>query len=1357
MSSHPKGPRQKFIEAQIPSGTNRLKIEFEEASAMGFSSRVVKFRIFWQAFGLTLLAGTLGACSLINDSATPKMPSSPQALDMGCLQDLVGNLTDYFEGRVASDEAIAQPWDCGRVTLATFTKMSRGQQPDQYSSQELQGMMNLFLPPQHQVSDALRVDVMKLKVVLFGGSQEALSREDIERVSDFLGLLKQEAFRLRNNFPVSRQRFSERSREEISELQDAALTSAKKIGKFIGETKQPYPLSDVSNLLMEIDKMVGPLESTGAHAAFGGQPSLGSAATLGAATSGRGTGLAQSQGSSLKWLAHHLPLLGQLKGVIFGTREDQIDPAEWTRFLEVAVRGQSLYALWIHLDARAGVTWLSSNGRKGMSELISETQRFVESLVRLPGQGKVSADATRQFLNTLAKSEPLSGEVDPFVKDLSQATAGLVLAKQVLFGGEPYALDLGRISGLLVFPSHLNTDFLELANLLESRGLNGLAEAEWEFVLSRTENALASLGAALESIPREAHPQDRIEGWFDLALELGPWIHRSDLLAQVPLAAHLFKTTAPLLIGSSERRIVPGLWESLLRRTGRILKFGIATHLKARASELSRANVRSPSPGETSPSGRRRGLSSTETEVFVRDALALAQSLLSEPLTEFDLRAVLEGLLAPIASSLNLPIETLKQVHVAIPDLYRLKQFFVGGSTSQLERGELERLGGLILLGLNHWESLRQVFLEPPEDFSSWTSDRWLRAQDAVLRVTEHLSASLASYPLGQLDLQDLLNLAARFNSLFPPNQLAEWNALLPLVRAMMPILTGLPSRPLKGAEWTQLIQRLGRWAHLGLKGAQLASNLNLGSQKSRHSQATLDQIREVGFAGIDLLSSLIPSAAGGDGLLPVREIPFEQLEGGIEALEHFLQQRGSRLPMSAKTINGFLRPAIRRLLGGNRRGPDGRMANGLTPQALDLVKSKVSLWYWLHSYLLTLYPDAEGAKRGRTREELVQQIDQLFQSVTGDAATRKERLAALNLLKRVVTVYRPMLLGDDEIISFLYDEDQENLYSANHLSVYGVYQILLKTFIQGYAEDSERAEKGKGVSISELELFVADTFEVIRELKLGNPDQTARDLAQQNFFLANLFMSTSNGGLFFDLDESSEFLSFMLSVQNHNQRVYQDMLAHCPQGPLDFSGVPKIEVSCYLNRFFRVSTFTKNFSQFLPRMVQEFTNHSDAKRGRFAKNLQLASLNQNVRVRTTIDSAESQNFVAFLAYTESLFKRFDTNRTGIMSIPEALKAYPLVCYKLIEASQGKFKDNCEKPHWSDLEALFGYLLVHGTPPNSNSKNVWDDIANAIHWLAWDVKWAYIRNFPGLPGTKFRIDRERILSIVGAMATVSSR
>ena len=175
-----------------------------------------------------------------------------------CLEKFPHEMALYLSDELSS-QRLNEMTDCVQGALELFSQWTQGAAPDRYLGSELQYFLNKYLLQEHQISDSMMIELMKLKVLLFGGSSESLTRTEIKRLRTFLERLRDQSQRLRGSWKTlllsdPKAQFS------FSELEDLKKKVMKEVFEFFEGTEiasSQYGWIDFEKFILEFDQFLG--------------------------------------------------------------------------------------------------------------------------------------------------------------------------------------------------------------------------------------------------------------------------------------------------------------------------------------------------------------------------------------------------------------------------------------------------------------------------------------------------------------------------------------------------------------------------------------------------------------------------------------------------------------------------------------------------------------------------------------------------------------------------------------------------------------------------------------------------------------------------------------------------------------------------------------------------------------------------------------------------------------------------------------------------------------------------------------------------------------------------------------------
>ena len=182
-----------------------------------------------------------------------------------CLKDSMSNVKLFIAGD-ATDEQVGTAAECLQKVVLTFKDNIRGKDKHSYTPQELFGFIkNQFMKDSDtEFSPALIAEVMKFKVLLFGGTEDVIQKTEIEALSSFVARFKPELVSLNPHMKVivSKWKVEDESDLQAKEQKYMAAKLAfngiiMAFSDFIKEGGRTYKLADLISLLQEVASFTG--------------------------------------------------------------------------------------------------------------------------------------------------------------------------------------------------------------------------------------------------------------------------------------------------------------------------------------------------------------------------------------------------------------------------------------------------------------------------------------------------------------------------------------------------------------------------------------------------------------------------------------------------------------------------------------------------------------------------------------------------------------------------------------------------------------------------------------------------------------------------------------------------------------------------------------------------------------------------------------------------------------------------------------------------------------------------------------------------------------------------------------------
>ena len=291
---------------------------------------------------------TLFGCSL---QIGEEISSINITFSAGCLNGINKKIDLYLKGRLTPVE-IEQVSHCAKTALTLFKDRVRGSKKGEFTPRELRKFIqDLFLQDQ-VISSALLTQMVRLKTVVIGGSEDKLTLSDIERFIIFIDVLKKEAVffqpyiqALNVSDKKKAEQKGERRKEEkfFNKIEEDLKQSISRLSIFIKQFSNPYHLEDMKALVQELGVFFNrPYD-----------PAL---------------------------LDKKIKLVGALKKFIVGGSEQVIQPNEWEGFLIGASQLISLRVNYLFLKKQK--FFVSPNGMQYATMMLKDLLKFLSLSVQ---------------------------------------------------------------------------------------------------------------------------------------------------------------------------------------------------------------------------------------------------------------------------------------------------------------------------------------------------------------------------------------------------------------------------------------------------------------------------------------------------------------------------------------------------------------------------------------------------------------------------------------------------------------------------------------------------------------------------------------------------------------------------------------------------------------------------------------------------------------------------------------------------------------------------------------------------------------------------------------------------------------
>ena len=205
------------------------------------------------SFLFLLLLSNIGCGLHIGESVDTQ---SVQGFSLGCLNEAGKKVEAYLSGKAEVNQ-IYQLSNCIKTALNVFKEQVQGDTVDEFTPNELRKFIQELFLQDRTISDSLLAQLIHLKKVIIGGSEDKLTRKDIDRFIVFINIFTEELVFLQPYIQIfydPEKSFLQLSESgELEKLQNDLRQSVDRISDFAERFSHSYAFSDIEILVRELD------------------------------------------------------------------------------------------------------------------------------------------------------------------------------------------------------------------------------------------------------------------------------------------------------------------------------------------------------------------------------------------------------------------------------------------------------------------------------------------------------------------------------------------------------------------------------------------------------------------------------------------------------------------------------------------------------------------------------------------------------------------------------------------------------------------------------------------------------------------------------------------------------------------------------------------------------------------------------------------------------------------------------------------------------------------------------------------------------------------------------------------------
>ncbi len=315
-------------------------------------------------------AGLLSSCSLrINEPLEPQETFQVNVA-VSCLTDSGGSLDRFFSG-VATPQEIDQFWGCLNSSITTFLNNTLGKDPNAYAPRELANFIGRFFLKDASIQPELLRELMLVKVALFGGNADRLSRTEILQIQNLLTHFAQASKKISPYMPLTPAKILARanSAKEIDEVMAEVEETGKILTFALENGLGDYSFARFENLLLQLEIY------------------------------GRQNGVTAEWAKDLRL---QIPLMKKIKSFTVSPYVEGVKKDEWKQLAEIGPKVYSLY-LRFQLFFPKAMPELKGENLYRFVLLMDEAIPILENALKKRTEAKITAAEVTDIIQELHK------------------------------------------------------------------------------------------------------------------------------------------------------------------------------------------------------------------------------------------------------------------------------------------------------------------------------------------------------------------------------------------------------------------------------------------------------------------------------------------------------------------------------------------------------------------------------------------------------------------------------------------------------------------------------------------------------------------------------------------------------------------------------------------------------------------------------------------------------------------------------------------------------------------------------------------------------------------------------------------
>ncbi|HWU43847.1 MAG TPA: hypothetical protein VN132_10425, partial [Bdellovibrio sp.] len=396
--------------------------------------------------------------------------------------------------------------------------------------------------------------------------------------------------------------------------------------------------------------------------------------------------------------------------------------------------------------------------------------------------------------------------------------------------------------------------------------------------------------------------------------------------------------------------------------------------------------------------------------------------------------------------------------------------------------------------------------------------------------------------------------------------------------------------------------------------------------------------------------------------------------------------------------VDQLIKVAVNNILNDPKNRLAGVVPDALNATSVDVVRNEAQVWLDTE-YFITKLSENWSPSQGLTSGELVNVLEKGLK-VPENSSFLNEGLNELLLSVKDST---PLAIDSEGRLNI--SNRVQQIYTKKSLKQLNIDRALSRLAIHSFAGDLDRIKNYSGVTLDEVNFGFSELKIIF--VKMGLLDPTNNSFGASRFRDANLFTPHANGDSLASYQEITDLVSMIWSGLNINSKLKDELLKDCLQGVQNPNSNTAVQTDCalksYKNSMAKYMTATPEYLRYM-----KWANTNDEMDGYVLNVFKTAGYVPNSK--KTARWGDLSLAPHIVQYIEMVFARFDKDKDGFITTPEALMAFPLFKGLLLEFAKDQIKKGSISE--KDLPAIFCFMLHYGKPPETK-------IEKLVFWWNW--------------------------------------